>query len=127
MEAAVTFYDEYGFPSDMPVIIDLSHLFEAALSYVLENSRGNIFHAISYQLTRAALKRVRQVKEDLLPCWSLGHMHYRFLLIENGYEKVHINLIPSETEMARLIDAEYARLHPAGILTHFFNWLTKAA
>lgn len=42
-------------------------------------------------------------------------------------EKIKMMLSPSNEELQRMVDAEYARLHPAGILTRFFNWLTKAA
>lgn len=130
MEAAVTFYDAHGFPSDMPAIIDVSYLFDAAFTYATKDSRGNIFHAISYPLGQAAIKVVRPSYEQPWDFWTvISHLSTRFHLEHEGkvHEVVHIGLIPSKREMARLIDAEYARLHPAGVLTRLFNWLTKAA
>ena len=130
MEAAVTFYDEHGFPTDMPAIVDISWAFKAAFAHALENSRGNIFSAISHPLGMCAIKIVRPSYEnpEIVPV-VIDHLSARFYLGEGSgnYEVVSIHLIPSKSEMARLLNAEYARLHQAGILTRFFNWLTKAA
>lgn len=129
MEAAVTFYDEYGFPSDMPVMIDVSAAFDRAFAYAVDTLDENIFYGVTYRLAEPILHIVRPHHAQSTAGWSPRELAFRYHVTMSGesFETINIRLIPSRREMARLIDAEYARLHPAGVLTRFFNWLTKVA